>query len=253
MVRTRQPTIDGAIVRTDEEIDLVRIERDAFEAFLNHLRSIQSHGWDISEIERNHTALTTEQSSAATGLQEIRQAYRDTVMGASHYDREYDDTLRESLKMEFGETLSNHVVDGQTLTPPVREYLVSATKQVRNQRDEFLDQLHRERESLSTVADELNEIEARAVEFDRRIETTDTSTHLSEIDATLETLEERCTSLVARRQGRIQNRSNQNISGFDSDSLLQYLYHDMETVTPALADAVSCLDIIRHKRTRCLR
>lgn len=241
------------MVRADEELDLVRIERDAFAAFLDHLRDIQAGGWNTAGIEHSHTALTTEQSSAATELQKIRRAYRDTVMGVPHYDREYDDTLRESLKMEFGEEVSDYVVDGQTLTPPVYEYLVAATKQVRNQRDEFLDQLHRERKSLSTIADELNEIEARVVELDNRIETTETSTHLSEIDETLKILEERCTSLVARRQERIQNRRNQDHSGFESGSLLKYLYNDIETVTPAIADTVSCLDTIRHKRTRCLR
>lgn len=253
MVRTRQPTIDRAMVHIDEELDLIRTERDAFEAFLARLCDLHVDEFDTTKTGGSHTAIATVQSSPSTEFREIRQAYRETVMGVSHYDQEYADTLRESLTAELGKPLADHVVDGQILTPTVHDSLVEATKRTRDDRDEFIDHLHREHDSISTIADELNRIEARVVELGGRIDTTDTSADLSQIDETLQTLEERCTSLVASRQDHIQSRGNQKLAGLNSVSLSQYLYDDMDTVTPAIADIVSCLDTIRYERTRCLR
>jgi hypothetical protein len=241
------------MARTDEERDIVRTERDAFESFLDRLRDIQADGWNASETTHGHTALTTVDKAPQTGFQEIRRAYRETVMGVAHYDREYGDTLRESLAAEVGEPLARRVADGQILMPAVHDALVEATRQTRDDRDEFLARLRRERESLRTIADELNDTEARVVELADRIDATDKSADLSRIDGTLRLLERRCTDLVSRRQQRVHNRGNRDLSGFASGSLSQYLYGDMETVTPAIADAGSCLETIRYERARCLR
>lgn len=253
MIKTRQPTINRAIVHIDDERDLVRLEREAFDTFLSRVRDVQTDIAESTGVESSSTALITAKSSTATDFREIRQAYRNTVMGVSHYDEEYGDSLRESLTAELGQELAIHIVDGQTLTPTIQEYLVEAIKKARNDRDKFLDRIQRERDSLATIADNLNEIELRAVELGEQIETTEKSTRLSEIDEVLETLEKRCTELAACRQERVQTRWKKEFSGFDTVSLSQYLYNDMETVTPALTDIVSCLNSIRYKRTRCLR
>lgn len=241
------------MVRIDEELNLTRTERDAFERFLDRLRDLQADRWNTPEMGCSNATLATVESSPSTKFREIRRAYRETVMEVPHYDQEYGDTLRESLTAEFGGTLAGHVVDGQIFTPTIHDSLVKATKQTKDDRDEFLSRLRRERESLATIADELNDVEARIVELDKQIDGADTSTDLSQIDETLQRLEERCTSLVTHRQKRIQNRGNRTFSGFDSASLSQYLYGDMGTVTPAIADIVSCVDTIRDERTRCLR
>jgi len=45
------------------------------------------------------------------------------------------------------------------------------------------------------------------------------------------TIEARVADLVARRQDQIRGRGQRELSGFDSASLSQYLYDDMEAVT----------------------
>jgi hypothetical protein len=255
MVRTRQPTIDRALALVDEETALIETERKAFERFLARLRDVPATGLEGASQATGGgpTALTTGEATSSDALRRIRRAYRETVMAVPHYDREYGDTLRESLTEELGGTLASHVVDGLVLTPPIHDALVGAAEQVRDDRDSFLQQLRRERESLQTVADELNDVEAQLVELDERIEAATRSTRLAALDQRLESLERRCSELATRRQERIHNRRARELSGVDAVSLAGYLYGDLETDTPALADIASRLEAVRTHRTRCLR
>jgi hypothetical protein len=254
MVRTRQPTIERATTVLDEEVALVETERDAFERFLGRLRDVQPTGFDAPDPGGGGpTVLAAGETAPSSGLRRIRRAYRETVMATPHYEREYGDTLAGSLAEELGETLAVHVVDGQLLTPPVHGALVDATERTLDDRAEFLEQLRRERRSLRTTEAELDEIEARLAKLDERITGTDRSTRLSALDETLADLERRCDDLATRRQEQIHNRRVGKLSGVDAVSLAGYLYGDMETTTPALADTAACLRAVRHQRTRCLR
>jgi len=172
----------------------------------------------------------------------------------SHYDREYGDTLRESMAAELGETLAGHVVGGQVLTPRFYDTLCTASERARDNRKDFLRYLNQERESLGEIDEELNGIESRLTELATRVDESPKSVHLSQIDKTLAGLERRCTDLANRRQATIHGRSVGTISGVDGASLLRYLYADqVETVTPALSDVAACLETIRYQRKRCLR
>lgn len=251
-VETRQPTIECALAHVDDEIDHVRAERDSFEDFLDRLDTIQTNGRVTPRTDGNHAVVTSLEASAPTELQPIRRAYRETVMGVSHYEQEYGDTLRESLTVELGETVATYVMDGQILSPMVRDTLRKATNQCLAEREDFLRLLRQESGSLDAIANELNELEARVVEISNRIDATETSTQLARIGEKLQRTEQRCTALANRRQKRIHSRENISLSGVDSASLSQYLYTDMETVTPALADIASCIETIRYLRIRCL-
>lgn len=255
MVQTRQPTIDRALSRVEDEIDIVEAERDAFARFLARLEDASATAFDATgpTTGGGSTALTTGDARQSAELRQIRQAYRETVMALPHYEREYGDTLRESLAEELGETLAGHLVDGQVLAPPVREALVAGVERARDDRGQFLGLLRRERASLETVASELNDIEARLVELEARVSAASESGRLAAIDSTLAELERQCTDLATARQETIHGRTARQVSGVDGCSLVGYLYEDMETTTPALSDATSCLDSIRHQRRRCLR
>lgn len=252
-IKTRQPTIDDALAHIDDEIDIICAERDAFEAFLARLNRIQVDGQDTTQMDGAPTALTALDASTWTNLQSIQRAYRETVMAVPHYEREYGDTLRENLTVELGETVATYVMDGQILSPMCRDTLRQATVQCVDERGDFLRLLRKERESLDSIADELNDIEGRAIELNNRIDAGTTSAQLASIDEKLQYTKQRCGDLATRRQEQIHNRRNIQFSGIDSISLSQYLYTDMETVTPALTDIAACLDTIRYARIRCLQ
>ncbi len=256
MVRTTQPNIERARDRVGTEIELVDRERTAFRRFVSRLHDVGGEQPVPGETSAGGgpAVATVRESTPSEGLRAVRAAYRETVMAVPHYDREYGDTLAESLATELGETLAGHVVDGQVLTPRLHEAVRAAGERARDNRSGFLRHLERERESLCGVATELNEVESRLVELGARVDEAPTSSHLGTVDDALATLEERCTDLANRRQATIHGRSVGKISGVEGASLLQYLYADhLATVTPALSDLADCLDAVRHQRTRCLR
>jgi hypothetical protein len=256
MVRTTQPRIERAKEVLDEEARVVECERVAFQRFLARIREMG--GTSQATVESNPAGgpavATMWESTPSEGLRAVRTAYRETVMAVPHYDREYGDTLGDSMAAELGETLAGHVSNGQVLTPRLYDTLCAASERARDDRGDFLRHLDQERESLREVGAELNEIESRLAELARRVDDAPRSTHLGQLDETLAGLERQCTDLANRRQATIHGRSVRKIAGLEGASLLQYLYASrIETVTPVLSDVAACLETIRHQRKRCLR
>ncbi|MFB6232731.1 MAG: hypothetical protein ABEH61_00580 [Haloarculaceae archaeon] len=254
MVRTRQPTIDTALRLIEEELELVTVEREAFDRFVSRLRDRGVSGQEPTAAAGGaQTMLLTGATGPSENLRAVRQAYRDTVMDVPHYEREYGDTLVANMAAEVGPTLAGQLADGQRLTPPVYDALLEASERCRDDREDFCRLLRAERDSLQRIATELNDVESRVVELGERIDGAPNSGVLARVDDELTALETRCTDLAARRQETIHGRSGSKASGVDDVSLVQYLYADLETVTPALSDIATRLESIRHQRSLCLR
>jgi hypothetical protein len=254
MVQTKQPNIARAKTRVEAELRFVRREKRAFEQFIDQVRDVQIGGQKPSEADtRGPTTLVVGNTKPSEDLQTIRQAYRETVMAVSHYEREYSDTLQANMAMEVGPTIAGQITDGQILTSTVHEALLEASKQCRDDRQNFCRLLRDERDSLHDIATELNEIESSIVTLGERITGASHTGRLARIDGELATLESQCTDLANRRQETIHGRSGTQLAGIDEISLAGYLYTDLETTTPALSDIAGCLNLIQHHRIRCLR
>lgn len=254
MVQTRQPTIDHAMTSVEQEIDIVETEREAFDRFLSRVRNIQTTQPGVPESSNTEIAVLVSVGTVPSrGREAVRAAYRETVMAVPHYEREYGETLAENVAAELGATLARPLVTRQSLTPAIHTALVEAAEQGRDNRTDFLRSLRRERDSLQNVERELSDIDTRVVELDERISAASTSADRSNIDESLRILERRCSDLAASRQEIIHSRSVRTDSGVTEDSLVQYLYADMETVTPGLRDIASRLTDIRTQRERCPR
>lgn len=256
MVQTRQPNIERAKSIVEREIELVTTEREAFDRFRSRLRDITPSTPEVagrSTGPASATALVASRSGPTPGMTAIRTAYRETVMDVPHYDSEYGETLRDSLRAEFGTQLASHVVDGQALVPAIHEALLEASAAARDDREDYCYLLERERDSLRSIESDLDDIEPRTIDLHERITAADESSQLASIDATLQTLETACTELANERQQVIHNRKTQMLSGIEESSLVRYLYGSCESIFPALTDISACLDSVRHERTRCLR
>jgi hypothetical protein len=260
MIEATQPHVERAISTVEAEIDVVTTERDAFRAFLARLHDIRpatsttttaSPGPEPS-VPSGTVIQAVQDDTATDGLAAVRSAYRETVMDTPHYEREYGDTLAESLETETSTALAEHVTRGGRLRPTVRDAFVEAAEQASDDRRRFLSTLRRERDSLEAIASELNEIEREVFSLQRDISGA-SSEQLAAIDQRLQALERRGAELARQRQELIHNRQGPVLSGIDGTSLVEYLYGEMETRCPALADAADCLDVIRNHRQRCLR
>jgi hypothetical protein len=265
MVRTRQPRIERAISVVERELDIVTTERDAFRRFLARLDDVEVDRSAPDGVRGASPAVETRaragggvtvaarERRADGAMRAIRAAYRETVMDVPHYGTEYDDTLFENLAAEVGVDLAAYVTEEDALTGVVYDSLVEAIERCIDERANLRPPFRRELESLREAETELNEAEADAIELGAHVEDARSSRRAAAIDDRLADVERRCVDLVDRRQRRIHNRSFSQLSGVAGVSLTRFLYGDLETTCPVLADAVDCIETIRHYRERSLR
>lgn len=245
MVSVTYPRIERAMSIVEDEMDILVAESDAFQAFLRRLETISTDNFETAARDSG-TAVGTmvDASQPTSNLQAVRTAYRETVMAVPHYESEYGEPLEAHLATEIDVTLACQITRGTVLTSPVLAALRGAIEETLAKREDFLAELQRERESLETVAGSLTELEGRTHEIGKQL---GDGCHDS-VKATLDALEERCAELARNRQQTIHGRSANAWSGIDEDSLLQYLYVDLNTTTPALAAIGACLETVRHNQ-----
>jgi len=255
MPRTTHTRIDAAIESVDREITYVADEQRAFRRFTARTRELDAErnaagaavGGDAMAVS------TGGHHPQSSGLRSVRDAYEATVMSVPHYDAVYGESLAESLAAEFGSAVATQLLDGQRLTPVLRETVVAAGERAMTEREEFGETLRTERSSLLEVRERLSEIESRAAELSEAIGAATESTQLGEYDAELDGLEADCRQLATDRQRLVHRRSAGRLSGVDADSLVGFLYGDRPETCPALAAIADCLETIRRQRERCLR
>jgi len=256
MIEIRHPQIERAVEIVGTERELVRTEIDAFDRFLVRVADIPS------EVHMSGTQaqaqVTTVQSATSTAgggagrLDALTEAYRETVMAVPHYDEEYGDTLAESLSAEFGPTLAFQLVRGNALSGTIREAVIDAARERRDNRHRFLCALDEERASLRETGEELASVEREYTEITEQVTAQPDSTELGDLDGRLEELEERCTDLVEQRQRHVRKQKGLFRCG-EEDTLVDYLYPEMTPTAPVIGTAGTILERIRRTRKRCLR
>lgn len=256
MTDITQPTIDRALTTIERERKYLESEREAFRILLRRLSDIQP------DAEPNPTAgsgggtttvsMTSTAPAQSRNLREAREAYRETVMAVPHYESEYDDSLEENLTIECGPSLARRLIVSDDLTPATYSAFVNACKRAREERQRTLQLLKRERDSLQRFASALDAIGRDVIEQGTTIESVADTGTLSEIDDRLRALESQCEDLARDRQEQIHERSKTDVEGLEL-GFLEYLYGDLETMTPVLSDLTDCLETIHYYRLRCLR
>ncbi|MFB6155082.1 MAG: hypothetical protein ABEJ22_04245 [Haloferacaceae archaeon] len=260
MVEVRQLRIESALETVHREIDAALTEKRAFTDFLARLEALEPReGPNQTPVAASATGdgglstLTGIGDVATDDLRAVRTAYRETVMSVPHYESDYDDTLAENVRAEFGGELARYVTGGGGLTPVVYGALREESERARTERVRFLAVLRRERESLQQAEATLNECERRAVELADRLDEGTSTGALEAAGEELRELERRCGAVSEARQETIHTRSVTRLSGVDGDSLTGYLYSSCDSTCPVLADVAQCLGTVRYLRRRTLR
>ncbi|MFC6976926.1 hypothetical protein ACFQL1_22985 [Halomicroarcula sp. GCM10025709] len=255
MPRTTHHRLDDAIEILDREIEYVTDERRAFRRFTSHVRDREPEPAAVRTTGGGDTLAVSAggHQVQSKGLQSVTETYAETVMAVPHYDEVYGEGLAENLRAEFGAEIATQIVDGQQLTPVLRETIVAAGARATTEREEFGATLETERDSLVRIRDRLSEIESRTAELGEAIGAGATSSELGEYDAELTRLESACERLATRRQRLLHRRSGSPLAGVDADSLIGFLYGDRAVTCPALTEITDCLGTIRGQRERCLR
>lgn len=227
----------------------------AFRRFRTRLVSIEPSGHSTATVGTSAggmSAVGTRQSKPDTSLRAVREAYQETIMAVPHFEAEYDDSLEANMSMEFGPELGTQIATGTCLTPQLYEALLTTSKGARDERETLLPALERERESLRSVRNTLDDCERRGAALGANARRTTDPVRLDSIDERLAEIESDCETAAATRQQLLHGRSAAALSGIDGTSLARYLYGDCSVTCPALAEIVACLDTIRQHRRYCL-
>jgi hypothetical protein len=237
--------LEAARTTVSDERALVEAEADAFEALDRRLADLST-----VTVERSPPLTTTPRQSDRS-LERARTAYEETVMSVPHYDRDYGDTLAESLAAEFGDDIAAALVDGPALTPELGDVLRAAVAASRRERTQFLDVLAHEAESLGRIANDLASIRADLERLDDR--------PLSERGFDdLRTLWDRVGDLEARLDG-VAMRRQETLDGHRGGlpgvprNLQDYLYVDLSVTYPGLVAIAELGSTHRRARRRVER
>jgi len=239
--------IDAALDAVADERETISDEHEALTAFDRRVAELST-----VTVSTGPPLLADPQPSGQS-LTRLRTAYTETVMNTPHYEKEYGDTVAESLAAEFGDDLAAALLGGTALTPELRGAVRAATDAARHERAEFLDVLDREADSLAAAGDGIDTLAAELESLDDRPLSTRTFDDLHDLWSTLRDIEARVDAISLRRQETIRGHRN-DLPGVPTD-LCEYLYHDLSASYPvlaSLADFGARLERARRRVERAL-
>lgn len=237
-----------------EERSRTATEREAFRQFARQIAGVEpsAASYQLAANDGAVSATSVANHAPPDGrLEAVREAYRDTVMSMPHYEDDYGEPIGRHLREEFGQEVSAAVTDGDRLTPELKSVLVKRSREAAKDRDRLIHRLDDEAESLESADDELaavledvREAESRPLDGLGYRQLADEWNRLGE-------LESRLSRLLGHRQERLVGGASSGPDG--GRSLRQYLYADLETAFPVLADGAVVADRVKGARSRVLR
>lgn len=214
-------------------------EREAFDAFVATVREIPVE----PERPRRRPGVrglaagpaaggTTGPAAASGGVATVRRAYERTVMAVPHYREEYDDTLAESLEVEFGPELAAGLAGHDRLTPRLKRAVLDGADASRTERERFV-------EALDTEADSVRASEDRLVAVLDELgtladEPTPDFGAQDAVRARLGVLAERCDAVADDRQATLRELRDRFDAPVGVPDLPRYLYTDLDATYPVL-------------------
>lgn len=230
----------------DEERSRTRAEHEAFDAFIRRLNAIEAA--PMATPARTPGA-TVSRPPPDDALDRVREEYRETVMAVPHYEEEYDEPLEVNMAAELSEEVATAVAQGRTLSPQLRGALLRQAEAARERRANFLEQLDREAEALEEYRGGLESIGATLAALNERPLSARSFDELRETWDRLESLEDRCASLLADRQVGIHDVDDVGLRS-NAPLLQAYLYTPLEVSFPVLADGTDLASKLRTAQGR---
>ena len=188
--------------------------------------------------------------STADGLDDVQQAYRDTVMSTPHYDEEYGEPLVQSLAIEFGEDLTAAIMTNSQLTPSLQETIVQAATAASARRTAFSNRLDEEETTLEDAYQTLTTI------GEQYEQSTDQPRHQQSVDDLWET-HHQLTTCISPCEQLVEERQTQRTDGHTAlprtdevVDLQAYLYRPLDVTYPILTDGTTVLERCLTARRR---
>ncbi len=227
----------------DRERERTAEERDAFLKFEREVSGIEA----TKSVPTGESAVAMVTGSTDHQLEQVQDAYRETVMSVPHYEDEYDEPIGVNMTAELGEEVAAAVFDGTRFTPQLKHGLVSQSNEARRRRTELLATLDREERRLIDANEELRDVEA-ALEDE-----TPESVHglpfseLSDRWGRLGGVEDQCRTMLE------QHAATPGTAPEEYPEFREYVYRSLPTEYPVLSDGTRLLDRITECRRTVMR
>ncbi|GAA0458055.1 hypothetical protein MUK72_15665 (plasmid) [Halococcus dombrowskii] len=221
----------------DDERECLKDEQAAFTQFRKHVAGMDVHAPTPTATTRVKSAImeASEATTSTAKIEQVRNAYRETVMSMPHYDEDYGQSLTDDIAEEFSPELANALATADTLTPPLQETLLTGCQQATDGRTTLLSALDHEADYLQHARDTLNKLNTTLTEMNQQPLGAWSSTELRATDERLADFEAQCDDLAANRQAELRSQRIPGPSSTDED-LNEYLYESLPVTYPVLAD-----------------
>ena len=239
-------SIPSAREMVQMEHERILAERDAFKQFRDRVARLDpsstvsktpSPSQELSPPINRHSS-----SSTAEELDDIQQAYRDTVMNTPHYDEEYGESLVQDMTIEFGEDLTAAIMTNSQLTPSLQQAIVQAATAASARRTTFSNQLDEEEATLKDAYQTLAPI---GKQYEQ---STDQPLQQQSIDDLWEA-HQQLTTCISPCEQLVEERQTQRTDGHtalphtdETVDLQEYLYQSLDVTYPLLADGTAVLE-----------
>lgn len=239
--------VRDAAAAIKRECVAVAAERRAFGRFADRLADVPAQ--QLSQSAQG-SVLTASSPATGAGMAAVEEAYRETVMAVDHYEADYDEPFGEHLASEFGEQVASAVLTNDRLSPQVKSALLTGAREGCQQRTRYIEALNGERERIEqdgelfeTVHEECEAVDGNRL---RRRPFEDLQDRLERLDRQQQSLSER----LQARQERLQKGISFGWQRRDAESLNRYLYADLDTIYPVLADGTELLQRLKDVESR---
>ncbi|AGN02443.1 hypothetical protein L593_12520 [Salinarchaeum sp. Harcht-Bsk1] len=184
-----------------------------------------------------------------SGLVQVRDAYRDTVMDVPHFDTDYDESMKEHMSTELSPELASAVVEGSQFTPAIRNPLVASAKSAAHDRRVLADQLDDERSDLEDAEDRLTDLSQRFEVTGGEGLVDRTFPDLQARWDRLNGLQDDCSAMLARRQAQLRDRTPSSGTRLQSPTAVSdYLYADLDVDFPVLSAGTRLMERIEEEK-----
>lgn len=222
-------------------------ERAAFRSFCTAVADVQpsaSAGSSAGPL----AVKTVGRTPTSPSLSAVRRAYERTVMDVPHYEEEYGDTYEESLRAEFGDEIAAAVTSASAFSPELRRAVVAAGESAARERQQFLDLLDEEFESLDAVEDGVERTVEELSSLDDRPLSARPFGELVALRSDVRALREELDELARERQ-RTLAAHRRTLSDL-VPRVTEYLYHDVDCSHPGLDALASVRRLVETALSR---
>ena len=259
---TVETYIDRARTRVRAELEAVDAKRDAYDAFLDRVSDLRPE-----PVSAPATGLTTAGGTRLTAdapsddrCGTVRSAFAETIRPHSVADLEGSEPLLETIRAEFTDAIAVALAPttDAAFSPELKRMIVAETRARRSEATALRKALDRENAHLGDADAAVDEIVEGVVDVDETPLTDLGFDALARRHETLETLRDRCSELVRRRQELLRRATNDGVDvGVRHRSLVPYLYGEFPIDHPVLATVAAlddaCMDCQRTVRAHLIR